>query len=48
MHDALAIEEIEAKPLGFAPLVVPPGPSGALPQNATAASAGTYFATLAR
>jgi hypothetical protein len=27
MHDALAIEQVEAKPLGFTPLVVPSCPS---------------------
>src|SRR5215510_5001099 len=44
MHDALAIEEIEAKPLGFAPLVVPPGPSGALPCLARAPASRTVGA----
>src|SRR5262245_1694074 len=27
LHDALAVEQVEAKPLGFAPLVAPAGPS---------------------
>src|SRR4051794_29423338 len=37
MHDALAIEQVEAKPLGFAPLVAPACPSRPVPRLSRAA-----------
>src|SRR5262245_22198864 len=40
MHDALAIEQVETKPLGFAPLVAPSRPTGAVPRLPRAASPG--------
>src|SRR5262245_20037012 len=38
MHDALAIEQVKTKPLGFAPLVAPSRPTGAVPRLPRAAS----------
>src|SRR5262245_48178045 len=38
MHDALAIEQVQAKPLGFAPLVAPSRPTGAVPRLPRAVS----------
>src|SRR5918999_2416960 len=41
MHDAIAVEQVEAKPLGFAPLVSPPRPSCSLASRAWTAPPST-------
>jgi hypothetical protein len=41
VHDALAIEQVKTKPLGFAPLVAPSRPTGTVPRLPRAASPRT-------
>src|SRR4029434_2667098 len=41
MHDAFALEQVKTKPFGFAPLVAPLRPTGAVPRLPRAASPST-------